>query len=188
MTDTNAPGAHVLYQDFVVPAGVTSAILGFQRYLNSGPFGSGAFASPNSLDFTVNPNQQARIDVILTSADPFSVAAGDVLANVFQTHPGDPQISGYTPQSSDITALLSAHEGQTLRLRFSEVDNQGVFLFGVDSVNLDVTTTAVPEPASLGMFGLGAAGLLSYAWRRRRLAGAKPDIEGNNGDILNSCV
>lgn len=165
MTDTNSPGSHVLYQDFFVPTGVTVAVLSFQRFINSGPFGSGAFASPDSLDFNVVPNQQARVDLMLASADPFSVASGDILTNVFQTQPGDPQISGYTLQSADLSTLLSSLGGQTLRLRFSEVDNQGVFLFGVDGVSLRVSV--VPEPGTLAMLCIGVFALVGYTRRRQ---------------------
>jgi hypothetical protein len=31
-------------------------------------------------------------------------------------------------------------------------------------------TTATPEPASLTLLGIGAAGLLGYGWRRKRAA------------------
>ena len=39
-------------------------------------------------------NQQARVDIMEVGADPFSVAAGDVLQSLLQTNPGDPAISG----------------------------------------------------------------------------------------------
>jgi hypothetical protein len=42
------------------------------------------------------------------------------------------------------------------------------FDFALDDVSLNPATTATPEPASLTLLGLGAAGLLGYGWRRRR--------------------
>ena len=162
MTDQGGPGSHVLYQDFLVPTTVTSATLEFQYYIQNL---AGAFFTPDSLDFTVDPNQQARVDIITTTADPFSVLAADILLNLYQTMVGDPTESGYTLLSYDLTAFLQAHAGETLRLRFAEVDNQFFFANGVDAVSLDVA--AVPEPATLALLGIGLA---SAAWRRRRSA------------------
>jgi hypothetical protein len=46
---------------------------------------------------------------------------------------------------------LLANVGQTLRLRFVEVDNVGPLQFGVDNVSFQ----SIPEPSSLVMAGLG---------------------------------
>lgn len=163
MTDAQGPGSHVLYQDFVVPVGVTTAILSFDRYVSNG---ATDYFSPNTLDFTSVNNQQARVDLVSAGANPFSVAVGDVLFNAFRTQPGDPLVSGYTTVVADVSTLLQANAGQTLRLRFAEVDNQLFFNFGVDNVSLTVGT--VPEPGSIA-FMVGASlfgvGLVS---RRRR--------------------
>jgi len=160
MTDQGGPGSHVLYQDFVVPVGVSSAILEFQHYIGNT---AGAFSTPSSLDFTVSPNQQARVDIITTTANVFSVAGGDVLLNLFQTHVGDSLVQPYALLSTNLTAFLQAHQGETLRLRFAEVDNQFFFNYGVDAVSLDVET--VPEPATLLLVGSGA---LAFVRRRRK--------------------
>jgi len=170
MTDQSGPGSHILFQDFLVPADVQIASLRFDRFLGNR---AGAFFTPNTLDFNVTPNQQARVDILTTSADPFSVTGG-VLANIFQTHPGDVPVAGYTTVTTDVSALLAAHAGQTLRLRFAEADNQGFFQFGIDEVSLNVQTaeaaSAVPLPSTAiaGLGILGCAGLRGRRWRPTR--------------------
>lgn len=77
---------------------------------------------------------------------------------------GDPLSSGYTQVQVDITALLLAHAGQTLRLRLAEVDNVDVFNLGVDNVDILV----VPEPASWGLAAGGMALVGALVLRRAR--------------------
>lgn len=162
MTDAEGPGSHVLYQDFVVPAGITGGTLRFSLFVgNRGP----SFFTPNpaSLDFaTPALNQQARVDILRAGSDPFGVSAADVLLNAFQTNPGTTFGPGYTTITVDVGAILAARGGQTLRLRFAEVDNVNPFQLGVANVSL----TAVPEPSSLALCGV--AGLLCLAHLRRR--------------------
>ena len=54
----------------------------------------------------------------------------------------DPLVSGYNNYLVDISALLLAHRGETLRLRFAEVDNLSIFNMGVDQI------AVVPEPSA----------------------------------------
>jgi hypothetical protein len=100
------------------------------------------------------------VDIITPSPDPFSVAGGNVLVNLFQTTAQTPLVTGYNPFLFDITALLQAHQGETLRLRFAETDNVNFFNLGVDNVSL----SAVPEPATWVM----TLGALMCAMRRGR--------------------
>jgi hypothetical protein len=173
MTDAQAPGSHVLYQDFVVPSVVPSATIRFDRYINNL---GGEFFSPDTLDYTSVNNQQARVDILTAGSDPFSVGATDVLMNLFQTQPGDPLESGYSALSFDVTALLAAHAGETLRLRFAEADNQFILLFGVDQVSLNV----VPEPSSLIATAIGGLLVLGLAVRRRGRSIPKPSRTDEN--------
>jgi hypothetical protein len=138
MTDSFGPGTMILFQDFTVPMGIKSAILNFDRFIDNLAL---LFVTPSTLDFTMAPNQQARVDILTTMANPFSVASRDVLLKIFQTAVGDPAVSGYTTQSIDLTTFLAAHEGQTLRLRFAVADNLFNFLFGVDRIILAVNTS-----------------------------------------------
>ena len=116
MTDALGPGSHVLYQDIVVPGGGGPYAIGFALYLRNTE-GAGDFFVPGaltSLDFaTPALNQQARVDVLPETADPFSLAPADVLQNLFATSPGDPLESGYTSHVVDVTALFQAHAGRT---------------------------------------------------------------------------
>jgi len=153
MSDAGAGGSHVLYQDFLVPTMVPGASVNFSLFINNG---AAAFFTPATLDFaTPTLNQQARVDILnLTS---------DVLLNLYQTQPGDPLVSGYTPIVRDVTTLLQAHAGETLRLRFAEVDNVSFFNLGVDAV--DINVNAIPEPSTWMMT---VSALFGAAFLRRR--------------------
>lgn len=167
MTDAGAGGSHALYQDFIQDAPVTRALLRFDVFVGNR---ADAFYVPEvpTLDWaTAVLNQQARADILVGASDPFSLAAADLLMNLFSTGLGDPLVSGYNRVEVDITELLNANLNTTLRLRFAEVDNVNLFQFGVDNVVLAIGGPAeVPEPASalLLLAGLAAARL---AARRR---------------------
>jgi len=163
MTDAQGPGSHVLYQDFIVPASPGTALLTFDLFIGNRA-GEFVTPSPSSLDFSTPAlNQQARVDVLRAGTDPFSVSPSDVLLSLLQTNPGDPLISGYTSHSADLTALLNANAGQTLRIRFAETDNLFMFQLGVDNVSLE-TQAVVPEPASWLLLATGLGALLT-SWR-----------------------
>jgi hypothetical protein len=165
MTDSGAGGSHVLYQDFMVNASVPSTFLSFDLFVGNR---ADMFATPSTLDWaTATLNQQARVDIVSAAADPFSIVAGDIVGNFFQTALGDTLVAGaYVTYTIDITALLNAHVGESLRLRFAEVDNLAPFQFGIDSVSIGAGAT-IPEPGTLALLGIAATGL---AWRRRKLS------------------
>jgi surface-anchored protein len=50
------------------------------------------------------------------------------------------------------------------------------FIYGDGHVDMGVALTAVPEPSSVVLAGLGAAGVLAVGWRRRRLAAARNSV------------
>lgn len=162
MTDAGAGGSHVLYQDFLQATPVTRAMLSFDVFVGNR---ADAFHLPEvpTLDWaTAVLNQQARADILVAGSDPFSLAAADLLANLFATGLGDPLVSGYNRVEVDITDLLNANLNTALRLRFAEVDNVNLFQFGVDNVVLAIGDPAeVPEPATalLILAGLAAAGM-----------------------------
>lgn len=162
MSDGGGPGSHVLYQDFAVSTAASQFVLSFDLFIgNRG--GQFATPSPADLDFGINKaNQQVRVDILKASAGPFSVAASDVLSALYQSNAGDPLVAGYTKYSFDITALVNASLGKTLRLRFAETDNLAPLQAGVDNVTLE----AVPEPTSLVMLASGC--LLGMEKIRRR--------------------
>jgi hypothetical protein len=166
MTDSFGPGSHLLYQDFIVPISVTGPyIIGFSLYINNDHDAPDFFA-PSNLDFSTPAlNQQARVDIVKVSGDPFTLAAADILQSLFRTLPGDAAISGYTNFSIDLTALLQANQGQTLRLRFAETDNVAPFNLGVD--NVSINASAVPEPST---WILMAGALFALAAAKRRYA------------------
>jgi hypothetical protein len=127
-TDQGGPGSHVLYQDVALEAGFSHVLSFDLYYVNQ----AGVFATSSTLDFNGALNHKYRVDVLRAGADPFSVAAGDVLATVFQTRAGD----SLTLAPTRVTFDLSPFAGTTVRLRFAEVDNQLFFEASVDNVTI----------------------------------------------------
>ena len=166
VTEQFGPGSQVLFQDILVPVGERALCSVIVYYNNT----AGEFVIGPGLAYALDANQQARIDIISTDADPFTVSLG-VLLNIFQTLPGDPLQLGYTTLTFD----LSDFAGATVRFRAAEVDNFGEFNFAIDELTCDgvVIPTGIPTLGEWGMMAmagvLGIAGLL-YARRKRAAA------------------
>ncbi|HET9476517.1 MAG TPA: hypothetical protein VFP63_03420 [Dehalococcoidia bacterium] len=131
MTSQEGPGANVMYQCGRLRSGAMS----FQLHINNL---AQAFATAPMLNpFGLSANQQVRVDVVSAaamSADPFTVAPGNVLLNLYQSQPGDPSVSGYSLVSAD----ASPYVGQDVCLRFAAVDNLFYMFVGVDDVKMDM--------------------------------------------------
>jgi len=162
MSDAQGPGSHVLYQDFVVPSSLGQFVLTFQLFVHNFATEYVTPANP-TLDFsTPTLNQQVRVDLVKSSAGAFSVATADILQNIYQSKPGDPLVSGYAIVSANVSAVLAANVGQTLRLRFAETDNVAPFNAGIDNVSL----SDVPEPSTM-LAGFALLGLAVARFVRR---------------------
>jgi hypothetical protein len=165
MSDGGGPGAHVLWQDFTISTTAPRFLLSFDLFIGNR---AALFATPApaSLDFGINAaNQQVRVDILISSAGAFSVAASDVLLNLYQSKAGDPLVSGYTNYSFDITPLVVANLSNTLRIRFAETDNLAELQAGVDNVSL---LSQIPEPSSLLTMASGCLLGLATLLRRRK--------------------
>jgi len=189
-TDQSGPGSHVLYRDVALEPAATHILTFTLGYENDAV----GFATPASLNFTGFANQQYRVDIMRTGAPVTSVAASDVLARVFRTEIGGPATMAPSVMSFNLTPFA----GQTVRIRFAEVDNQTFFRAQLDAVRIastpiqtttttttatmtntttpfvqDVRTAPVPELARTGeetAIPLGsAASLLIVVLTARRL-------------------
>jgi len=195
ISDQTGPSSQVLFQDIVIPITGTqcSAVIyyinragnesGFVSTDTVGEYttrgseagsvstkvnGEGLFINGANLSQSEGPNQQARIDIMDPTADPFDVGSG-VLLNLFQTNPGDPAELGYTTLNFD----LSAFAGSTVRFRVAEVDNQFFFNFAIDNVQCQGVAN-IPTLSEWGMItaaaGLGLIGLFFAVRRKRAMA------------------
>jgi hypothetical protein len=149
ISDQGGAGTHVLYQDVALEPYYRHSLSLIAYYHSHAPI---AVPTPDTLSFTggpgettvEQPNQQYRIDVMKPTAPILSVNPADILAVVFGTKVGAPEEMGPT----QFTADLSAFAGQTVRLRFVEVDNQLFFNAGVDAVG--IASTAPSNAFSFG--------------------------------------
>lgn len=132
ITSQGGAGTHILYQDVALEPYYAHRLSLLAYYRSAAPLTT---PSPETLNFEGPPNQQYRIDVMRPTAPIESVSAGDILATVFATKTGDPEELGPTPLSVDLTPFA----GQTVRLRFAEVDNEFYFAAGTDSIAIQST-------------------------------------------------
>jgi hypothetical protein len=128
-TDQNDPGSHVLFRKIQLKSGLRHKLSFYLYYDNF----AGDFFTPKSLNFNVFPNQQYRVDVMKPTADPFAVNNKAILARIFRTDVGDPNTRAPTLMTFNLTPFA----GQTVRLRFAEVDNQSPFRASVDRVKVE---------------------------------------------------
>lgn len=142
-------GSHVLWQDLTLPAGYEH-LLELDYFYQSWSTWSSPWMTPSydTLDpwFTYGWNQQARIEVLRASASPWSVAPSDILATGFRTTSSTPAApAGWQHLTMDLTPFA----GQTVRLRFADVENVHVATLAVTNVSLTSTSLAVDTTTTL---------------------------------------
>lgn len=132
MGDGTGPLTYKLFQTIVDPLGATSGTLSF--------------------DWTsINTSDSGRtLSVLLNGTSVFS---SSTFGNFAWTH-----------VSVDVGSLLAANAGTSITLEFDNFIPRtwtGPAGLGLDNVSIAATASAVPEPASLALLGLGFAGLLN---------------------------
>lgn len=138
-TSQSGPGSSFLVQDFIVQPGENRIF--FDIAINNAA--SDYFVpDPLSFDFSGPANQQARFDILVPGAAFDTVDPADIIVTGFQTEPGDPLVQDWKRFEIDVSAELMSFEGQTVTLRFVQVDNQSFFNMAID--NLSVGNTPPP--------------------------------------------
>lgn len=136
VSDMDYSGVRFLYRDIEVTGPWTLHAIVFYENHGGGIYDQpdfGAFIG-DSWSSRFN-NQQYRIDLVDPESPIHSLEAGDVLATLFWAQSGDPSALDPTP----VTIDLSPWEGQTVRLRATQTDNNGPLRAGLDDVRLERT-------------------------------------------------
>jgi hypothetical protein len=145
-SDESGPGTHILYQDVALEPFFTHTLTTTVYYRSQAPI---AVPTPDTLSANIeSENQQYRIDVMKPTAAIESLNPSDILATVFQTKVGDPE----TLAPTTVTANLTPFAGQTVRLRFAEVDNEFFFNASADAVS--IASTPPSNAFTLGALAL----------------------------------
>lgn len=132
-----------LYQDVALEPGQTHQLAMTLYYTVFKPI---IVPTPNSLSLDVE-NEQYRVDVMKPSAPISSLEPSDILATVFASKPGDPQVLDPTRFTTD----LSAFAGQTVRIRLVTVVTAGELNGAADDIS--ITSTPIPPPSNIATKG-----------------------------------
>jgi len=149
--DFSGSQTQTLTQSFTTPTSFTSAVLSFAMFVNDiegSAFGSSGAGGEVSL-----LNSGGALLAVLNG--PF---------DTFENPMGAP--NPYVLFSEDIASMLSANT--TYKLQFSSTDSTGLINVGVDDVSLvtAVSTSPVPEPATLSLSAIGGLLVFWLAYRK----------------------
>ena len=177
-TSQSGPGRSFLWQEFtpriwqVTDPNPNAFNIYFDIAINNG---ATAYYTPDpmSLDYTGDPNQQARIDILKPGASITTVDPNDIIVELFQTQPGDPLTQDWQRVTKDVTSEMAAYVDQTLTLRLVQVDNQLFFNLALDNVSVGNRApyddgSSIPVPALPPMALWLLSGLLTLLALRRR--------------------
>jgi len=166
-TSQNGQGHSIIAQDFTVASRANKVFFDF-AYINI----TGAFYTPATLDYTGAANQHARFDILKASSAFDSMNAGDIIITAFVTNPGDALSQDWQTKEIDVTAALANYVGQNVTFRFSQVDNQGLFTFALDNINIGFSQI----PVLISVFDSSQARLNSPAYGAASVIDNTPEL------------
>jgi len=155
------PGSHILYQDVSIPAVGDSWYFSTQLFYRNA---ANVWADNGTLSEAGAANQHLRIDIMDPNAPVDDVGAG-VWLNVFKTGGNDPFQFGF----ADVRVNLAQFAGQTVRIRFAEVDNQFYLDVGIDAVFVgELLVVPANNPLALTLLVLAMLLIGGFVIRRVR--------------------
>ncbi|TVS10158.1 MAG: hypothetical protein EA419_11380 [Wenzhouxiangella sp.] len=142
-TSQSGPAASYLTQSFTVSEGLNKVF--FDLFVRNQ---ASDFIIADTLDWDDDPNQRARVDILVGGAPIDTLEEADIIVNAFETQPGDPLVQDWRTFEVDVSDALAPYVGQEVVFRFAQVDNQNFFNFAIDNVNVGETQVpGDPEPA-----------------------------------------